>query len=463
MLSFFRSNRRIIQGSLTVATVSYFYYDCYHKSYSSQLLSAKFPNSQHLVKEATFNLLNGDQQAALRQYIQALQKIHDNTSWSSNKLAAATLSDEYTSIQIQIAAILQNNGHLKDAANIYLEMCDNFYQALTNVNQISLAERPEMIKKDLNAVSQYIVLCNSFKDNEYLKTFIIKHLTLAQKEVFSKLDTSYTDPSGIIKPATLDPSVTPSFTDSEYQMFIEMEQFPVLENIKGIKLINLVNENDGYYEIPAMSYAWSPFVEEFFQLKDILLAICIRNNDVLLAVDIFTSTTFWMSASGVRFSKIASTLNNYSSFLFLQAFKVQPTLEASSSKTSITNASQTTSKMSNENILREVNNEYLESVLETCRSLLNLVRQLDSGAVNGNSELLANIARSSYILALVMFHYKDYKKAERLFSELRNRAKLIGWYTLVELCEAELKKLEDEKKNGRNGKFLYQDVVVSVM
>lgn len=400
-----------------------------------------------------------DYQLALKYYLEAIEH--------ANEIDLDKLSDEYTGIQLKAAEMFERLNMLEDAAFIYNEIATLYLAVLTADPQSPEGKRIQnrdhrlhLIQKDLRIAIKLVEL-NS--NNPHLsKAILLTHLIIAQSEVQKKLGAN-SSIGKIIEPSAASDVETPQYKATINSDVVEIEN-------NGV--VTIINKN------PA---AWEPFTDEFFNILDLLSAICISTGDLGMASRVKISMTEWMLLADVEPHKILLSQCNLASLLYLQAEEFESQEIAMRRKFSEKLAIDY-NKIKNKEVLEE-NKELVEKfkkelndaekekynlairnkeqcvqlAIKSYESVLEFAKNLPQDIVNSNNTVNETVALATYGLGVVNLHLSNYDKAERLLRESRVRSKNCNYDDLLNEIERELSKLFKEKKLIKIGKQFNKD------
>lgn len=361
-------------------------------------------------------------QKAVGFYINAIEEC--------DKVGMDPLSDEYTGIELKIAEMYEKLNMFGEANDIYLELLQRFYDALTSPGKVPVEQRPGMIRRDLR------VLIKSLEINKDLnvgKGNLLAHLLLAQEEILSRspeLKEFFERRKERVK--NISQGKAPGSSD-----------FKTFANEENIKL-----NDEGYMilDLQKNSSAWEPFKEEFFTARDLYTAYCLSAKDITAALSCKMTTVEWMVMADMPPGQILLSQANLGSLLYLQAEK----FEAEIYQLEQHRGEDHPSKKDDDIIIKSLRR--LHKNRDTCFDMSHQCYDSVVQFAKRNSKLRFNvkdqldpsvaqaIALSTYGMGVLNLHQGVLAKAEKLLKDSIELAKETDFTELLREAENELNK-----------------------
>lgn len=360
-----------------------------------------------------------DYMKALKLYIESLELADEEN--------LDHLSDEYTGIQLKIAEMYEKLDMATEASLVYMEIC-NGYLAGLNSGEVPLENRSHVIQKDLRVAHKFAHLNKDKMDG--LKFFLLEHLLKAQEEVLLKISGQETNLKNT-NDAFLNADVTKTLSPHHREV-----------KAGDPKLVVLVSKDEAYYNMPEYRFAWMPFRDEFFNLRDLFITICLASGDGELACQTQVATTRWMIAAGCDFKYLLNSFADCGALLYLSAELLE--FEASEAK-KLGDEALAAAKVEKQDVALKMAADWYDMVL-LCAKLL------PGSFVRSHDEITKAMALATYSLGVISLHKGEYTEAKELLRQARIRAKSVEADDIVKESESELEKLEKEQVQLAGGK-----------
>ncbi|KAK5773877.1 Mgr3p PWA37_003773 [Arxiozyma heterogenica] len=308
----------LIIGMAALLTIgSGFYFDTFNEDKTGILKDYKYnPEVSKYLKEAVWmesNKGNYNYSEALKYYAMALNEMPNHIS---------KLSDAYTRIELKIAEMLERLNMFDRSKDVYNEILNRFYLALSDRSdistKISVNERAELIRKDLRILIKSLELN---QDIQFGKKNLLAHLLLVQEEILLKspelkefFDRKRERTSKLLKGQSL--------TVDDFQVFVNEENIKLDKEDNGLMILDM-NKN---------SSAWEPFKEELFVARDLYTAYCLSSKDIASALTCKMTTVEWMVMADMPPGQILLAQANLGSLFYLQMEKLDADIEQINSK-----------------------------------------------------------------------------------------------------------------------------------